>query len=167
MSKFRLAPGARGRHFENRGSRGKVSLSFAGTLLVLFTLTATSLALPAATNGDGPGKTSPNNRANSRQLTNSIVPNAGTGFTAGSTSSSAANSLDVLRQHLAATTGNNPLSVASELQAQAEETMQLQNAQNQQNLIANVQAQKQQVATAQAALTSKTAKRNFSSCAFF
>ena len=66
-----------------------------------------------------------------------------------------ANGVDVLKQQLASMTGNNPLSVNSELQAQAQEALLLQKLQNQEKILANVQAQKQQVVAAEAALTSK------------
>lgn len=138
-------------------------LSRAGAVIVLCALTIGTFALPTPSSNDtstsSPGsaklKGTPSGRANSRQLTNSMVPNAGTGNSAGSITANVANGLDILKQQLAATTGNNPLSVSSELQAQAQEAMLLQKLQNQEKVLANVQAQSQQVAAAQTALTSK------------
>lgn len=49
---------------------------------------------------------------------------------------------------------NNPMSIASELEAQKQETLQLQNQKQQQGLLASVHIKQDQVATAQAAIAS-------------
>lgn len=82
------------------------------------------------------------------------MPTAATGLNGGNTPGiqSPLQSLNLLQQ--VTNSGNNPLSVAAELEAQNQEALQLQNQKQQQNMLAVVQTQQEQVATVQAAIAS-------------
>ncbi|XP_057371788.1 mediator of RNA polymerase II transcription subunit 15-like [Daphnia carinata] len=92
----------------------------------------------------------------SRQF-NVNVPTGATGLNAGNSASlqqSPLQQLALLQQ--VTTSSTNPMSIASELEAQKQEAFQLQNQKQQQGLMASVQIQQDQVATAQAAITNQS-----------
>ncbi|KAI9565735.1 hypothetical protein GHT06_009527 [Daphnia sinensis] len=92
----------------------------------------------------------------SRQF-NANVPTGATGLSAGNSASlqqSPLQQLALLQQ--VTNSNNNPMSIASELEAQKQEALQLQNQKQQQGLLASVQIQQDQVATAQAAITNQS-----------
>lgn len=90
----------------------------------------------------------------SRQF-NTNVPTGATGLSAGNSASLLQSPLQQLALLQQVTSSNNsPMSIASELEAQKQEALQLQNQKQQQGLMASVQIQQDQVATAQAAITS-------------
>ncbi|KZS03207.1 Uncharacterized protein APZ42_034061 [Daphnia magna] len=92
----------------------------------------------------------------SRQF-NTNVPTGATGLSAGNSASLLQSPLQQLALLQQVTSSNNsPMSIASELEAQKQEALQLQNQKQQQGLMASVQIQQDQVATAQAAITNQS-----------
>ena len=91
----------------------------------------------------------------SRQLVvNPSVPTGATGLSGNSATGiqGPLQSLTLLQQ--LANSGNTQVSIAAEMEAQKQEKIQLQNQQQQMGVLANVQAQQDQISTTQAAITS-------------
>ncbi|EFX65735.1 hypothetical protein DAPPUDRAFT_264253 [Daphnia pulex] len=91
----------------------------------------------------------------SRQF-NANVPTGATGLSGGSAAGmqSPLQQLALLQQMT--NSNNNPMSIASELEAQKQENFHLQNQKQQQGLLASVHIKQDQIATAQAAITNQS-----------
>lgn len=105
----------------------------------------TSWTLPQLTEGN-----------RSRQLVmNSNVPTAATGLNNGNPSGQNSPLQTMSTLHQVTKSGNSPTALLSEMEAQQQEALQMQKQNHQQSMLAAVQTKQDQVATAQAAISSK------------
>ena len=128
-----------------------------GTILVIGSIEAVpTIPRPALQNAtEVAGSTDDKANVKGRQLVvNPSVPTGATGLSGNSATGiqGPLQSLTLLQQ--LANSGNTQVSIAAEMEAQKQEKIQLQNQQQQMGVLANVQAQQDQISTTQAAITS-------------
>jgi len=115
---------------------------------------AVPLAQPDVANSTAPeSPVEKSSNIKSRQF-NANVPTGATGLSGGSTAGMQGPLQQLALLQQMTNSNNNPMSINSELEAQKQETIHLQNQKQQQGILASVHIKQDQIATTQAAITS-------------